>query len=329
MNLRTVLLFPLSLKYAYVVFFRNKFYDWGLFKSHSFKTPTICVGNISLGGTGKTPMIDLLINHYQNKKVVVLSRGYGRKTKGLIHAHSNSTASEIGDEPKQLLSMHPEIELVVSEARVKGMQYIESQIKPDLVLLDDAFQHRSLKAKVNILLTTYSKPYFKDYYLPLGTLRDHRISVNRADMLVVTKAPKQVCLTDKSEFKSQFSTTKLIHFAHLEYADECIGEMNTLSVEELKNLKVNLVTGIANPKPLLDYLIQKGIELSHYKYKDHHQYTNKDVEHFTENSDVILTTQKDFVKLKGRCDSLYYIGIQHQLEQEDLFFNSLDQLLNS
>ncbi len=329
MNLRTVLLFPLSLKYAYVVFFRNKFYDWGVFKSHSFKTPTICVGNISLGGTGKTPMIDLLINHYQNKKVVVLSRGYGRKTKGLIHAHSNSTASEIGDEPKQLLSMHPEIELVVSEARVKGMQYIESQIKPDLVLLDDAFQHRSLKAKVNILLTTYSKPYFKDYYLPLGTLRDHRISVNRADMLVVTKAPKQVCLTDKSEFKSQFTTTKPIHFAHLEYAEQCIGEVNTLSVEELKNSKVNLVTGIANPKPLLDYLTQKGIELSHYKYKDHHQYTSKDVECFTENSDVILTTQKDFVKLKGMCDSLYYIGIQHQLEQEDLFFNSLDQLLNS
>jgi len=329
MNLRTVLLFPLSLKYAFVVFFRNKFYDWGLYKSHSFITPTICVGNISLGGTGKTPMIDLLINHFQNKKVVVLSRGYGRKSKGLIHANSNSTALQIGDEPKQLLDTHPEIELVVSESRVKGMQYIESQIKPDLVLLDDAFQHRSLKAKVNILLTTYSKPYFKDYYLPLGTLRDHRISVKRADMLVVTKAPKQVCITDKSEFKSQFSTTKPIHFAHLEYAEQCIGEVNTLSVEELKNLKVNLVTGIANPRPLLDYLVQKGIEVTYFDFKDHHQYTENDVEQICHNADVILTTQKDFVKLKGRCDYLYYLGIQHQIEQEDSFFNSLDQLLNS
>ncbi|NVJ63551.1 MAG: tetraacyldisaccharide 4'-kinase [Flavobacteriaceae bacterium] len=329
MNLRTVLLFPLSLKYAFVVFFRNKFYDWGLYKSHSFIIPTICVGNISLGGTGKTPMIDLLINHFQNKKVVVLSRGYGRKSKGLIHANSNSTALQIGDEPKQLLDMHPEIELVVSESRVKGMRYIESQIKPDLVLLDDAFQHRSLKAKVNILLTTYSKPYFKDYYLPLGTLRDHRISVKRADMLVVTKAPKQVCLTDKSEFKSRFSAVKPVYFAHIEYADHCIGEASTLSIEELKDLKVNLVTGIANPRPLLDYLVQKGIEVTHFDFKDHHQYTENDVEQICHNADVILTTQKDFVKLKGRCDYLYYLGIQHQIEQEDSFFNSLDQLLNS
>lgn len=329
MNLRTVLLLPLSFKYACIVFFRNKFYDWGWFKIHSFTTPTICVGNISLGGTGKTPMIDLLINHYKNKKIVVLSRGYGRKTKGLIHAHIHSTALQIGDEPKQLLDMHPEIELVVSESRVKGMQYIESQLKPHLVLLDDAFQHRSLKTKVNILLTTYSKPFFKDYYLPLGNLRDHRISVKRADMLVVTKAPKQVCLTDKSEFKSQFSATKPVHFAHLEYADQCIGEATTLSIEELKDLKVNLVTGIANPKPLLNYLAQKGIQVTHFKYKDHHQYTENDLEHIRQNGEIILTTQKDFVKLKGRCDSLYYLGIQHQIEQEESFFKSLDQLLNS
>lgn len=327
MKLRTVLLFPLSLKYAYVVLFRNKFYDWGLFKSHSFKTPSICVGNISLGGTGKTPMIDLLINHYQNKKIVVLSRGYGRKTKGLIHANINSTAQEIGDEPKQLLDAHPSIDMVVAEKRVQGMNYIEDQIKPDLILLDDAFQHRSVKAKVNVLLTIFSKPYFKDYYFPLGSLRDHKISTARADVILVTKSPYDLSSSQKSDFAIQFKQYKPVFFSHIAYSEQLLGTDDALLLEDLHGKKVHLVTGIAKAKLLVDYLKSRGIKFSHFNYKDHHNYSDKDINTFSKGAQLILTTEKDYTKLKGRCKDLYYLPIKHQIDGQESFFEALDQLV--
>jgi len=329
MRLLRIILFPLALLYGVIVYLRNLLYDKEIFKSTRFDTPTICVGNIALGGTGKTPMIELLIKYYvaKGKKVVVLSRGYGRATKGLIHAEPTSSPADIGDEPKQLLEAFPMIDIVVCADRVHAMQYVEKKIKPDLVLLDDAFQHRRIKATIALVLTTFNNPFFNDYYLPYGQLRDHKISLNRADLFVVTKCPA-VCSQDmKQTFKSHFKHKNSLYFATLNYAESCISEENSITVEDLKKYKINLVTGIANSKPLLAFLDKKEVSYTHFNFNDHHQYTQKDIASFNEQSSIVITTQKDYTKLKGRCDSLYYLRVEHQIQDQEHFFEVIDQNL--
>ncbi len=331
MKLLKLFSFPLAFQYGIVVAFRNAFYDWGWFSSTSFKTPTICIGNISMAGTGKTPMTALLIELLQSEyKIAILTRGYGRKSKGLIHGNEKSSPQDIGDEPKQLIDTHPTVELIVCSNRVEAMRYIESKLEVDLVILDDAFQHRRLSPLYSILLTTYSQLYTEDYYFPAGNLRDHKSSGKRAQMVVVTKAPENLSETELEDLKKRLKVLPHQSFftSSLQYSDSLIGLSNTMSLEELKKNPFCLVTGIANPKPLLNYLKAMGCEFTHKKYRDHHSYSDKDLAELNEEA-LVITTQKDFVKLGSLLSKVYYLPVSHKIEGVEKFKEILlEQLKN-
>ena len=190
--IRIVLLSPIAAIYWLITSIRNWCYDRQLFKSTSFEIPIISVGNLSVGGTGKTPMVDYLINLLSKKyTIAVLSRGYGRKTSGFLWVEKSRSSKEVGDEPLQIKSQYNQISVAVCENRVYGVQQILKE-KPEtsLIILDDAFQHRRIQPKVSLLLSTYEKPYFKDWMLPAGNLREARIGANRSDAIVLTKCPE-------------------------------------------------------------------------------------------------------------------------------------------
>lgn len=329
MKLLRVILYPLSLLYGLVVFLRNKYYDWGWFKSTSFSTPTICVGNLSLGGTGKTPMIALLIEQLSKEySIAVLTRGYGRLTKGLVYATDISTADEIGDEPKQLKYSYPAIELVCSESRVTGMEYIESKLDVDIVLLDDAFQHRKITPMVNILLTTYQKIYSKDYYLPSGSLRDSKSSSSRADIVIVTKSPENLNKEQRATIENslKLKENQQLFFSSLSYDEQLVGVRDNIQLGDLAKTPFSLVTGIANAKPLTAYLKSKGLHFEHLEFKDHQNYHQSIIDELQKKS-LIVTTEKDFVKLNSALDQLYCIRVKHQIEDESQLLNKLHQLI--
>jgi tetraacyldisaccharide 4'-kinase len=346
-----LLLWPLSLLYAWGLRIRHLFYDLGLIKSVVFKTPTICVGNLSLGGTGKTPMIALLIEYYLSKglHIAVVSRGYGRKTHGLIEANFESTASQIGDEPFQIYRTFPQIRMVVCASRVRAMAYLEashfhgvaekkiklgpnqsgSQSPPDLVLLDDAFQHRAIKAQFNILLTTYSKPFFKDFYLPAGTLRDHQLRVKKAEVVVVTKSPDPLDKNKNESFVSRLNLrpNQPVFFSHLKYASTIVGLKEHISLDTLKGEKIVLVTAIANPEPLVVFLTSIGAVVKHLKYADHHFFTPSEI-NLLKQYNRIICTHKDFVKLSDEIPQLFYLPVSHDFSERDkqAFYKALPEV---
>ncbi|MDG1775058.1 MAG: tetraacyldisaccharide 4'-kinase [Flavobacteriaceae bacterium] len=346
-----MLLWPLSLLYAWVLRLRHLFYDLGLFKSESFNTPTICVGNLSLGGTGKTPMIALLIEYYLSKglQIAVVSRGYGRKSRGLIEASAASNANEIGDEAFQLYKSFPQIRMVVCASRVAAMTYLEasytqgfsgkehlfetqnsrSHYAPDLVLLDDAFQHRAIKAQFNILLTTYNKPYFKDFYLPAGTLRDHQLRVKKAQVVVITKSPDHLNATNKASFVSDLNLmpNQPVFFSHLKYDNLLIGLNNSISLNTLKGEEVTLVTAIANPEPLVSFLEKQGIIIHHLRFADHHYFSKSEIESLKKHQKIICT-HKDFVKLSAAIPQLFYLPVSHDFSEDckGLFYTCLPEV---
>ena len=214
------ILFPFSLGYALVVKARNYFYDIGIKKSTFFDTKTICVGNLSVGGTGKTPMIEYLIEQLKiDYRVAVLSRGYKRKSSGFLLATPKSSVENLGDEPFQIYTKFPEITVAVDADRRNGISILEEHIKPDVILLDDAFQHRKVKAGFNILLTAYGKLYCDDWYLPTGNLRDSRSEVRRADLIIVTKCPTEISETDKEGIRNnlKINTNQSVLFSSLSY----------------------------------------------------------------------------------------------------------------
>ncbi|MGM0504272.1 MAG: tetraacyldisaccharide 4'-kinase, partial [Bacteroidota bacterium] len=188
------ILLPLSLLYGLIIYLRNRFYDYGFFKSTSFTIPIISIGNITVGGTGKTPHVEYLADLLKSEfSVATLSRGYKRKTKGFILAGDQSTAKEIGDEPRQIKQKFPNIEVAVDSKRVRGIQkLIDSNKDLDVVLLDDAFQHRKVQTNLSILLVDYNRPIDKDFMLPLGNLREQAFEKKRASIIIITKAPKDI-----------------------------------------------------------------------------------------------------------------------------------------
>jgi len=316
MRVIRIFLFPVSLVYALVVYLRNFLFDVGVFKGKSFETPTICVGNLSVGGTGKTPMIEFLIRLLSpEKSVAVLSRGYGRKSAGFQMATAASSVELLGDEPFQIYSKFPTISVAVDADRKNGIAILEATILPDVILLDDAFQHRKVSPTFAILLTAYDDLYVDDWYLPTGNLRDGKKEAKRADLIIVTKCPELI-----SEAKQQQITQKLaplkhqkVLFSYLKYATTILNEQRSLSLEALKNKKITLVTGIANPEPLVTFLTQYGIEVLHLRYRDHHFFSKEEIALFN-TKDFIVTTEKDYVRLKGKVEELYYIAIAHEFK---------------
>lgn len=328
MQLFRKIAFPISLIYALVVYVRNYLYDIGIFSSKTFGTPTISIGNLSVGGTGKTPMVELLISSLKDSyKIAVLSRGYRRKSKGFCLATPESTVEQLGDEPYQIYSKFPEITVAVDANRRNGISILEDKIKPDLILLDDAFQHRKVKPDFSILLTAYDNIYVDDWYLPTGNLRDSKKAAKRADIIVVTKCPPKLSRQKRQAIEVKLRPTKgqSVLFSYLVYDNNLKGQMKNLSLNELNNQKITLVTGIADPRPLVSFLETEKVTFEHLAYADHHFFSRKELEAMNL-KEAVLTTEKDFMRLKDRVKNLFYIQVAHKFFDEGQ--SSLEALLD-
>ena len=323
MNILRKLLLPFSLLYGSILALRNLCYDKGWFKSKSYAIPIICVGNLSTGGTGKSPMIEYLISFLkEDYKVAVLSRGYKRKTNGFREVIINSTAEDVGDEPLQFKRKFPEITVVVCADRQEGIEKI--RIKADVILLDDAFQHRKVSASTNILLTTFDDLYVHDMVLPAGNLRESKRGAKRADLVMVTKCPEKYSHAKLQEIQYilNLKPPQKIYFSKISYDDSICGISKTLPLNYLLNKNFTLVTGIANSKPLVEFLKQNQFNFEHKKFPDHHHFSNSEIKNFKE-KEIILTTEKDFVRLEPRLNksAIYYLPIKTAIlnEQEKFF----------
>lgn len=333
MKLLRFLLFPFGIIYGVVTGIRNWCFDIGIFKSASFNIPVIAVGNLSVGGTGKTPQIEYLIRLLKNDyQLAVLSRGYKRKTNGFIQLNNSHTAEDVGDEPLQFFKKFGnEITVAVDADRTNGIStLINSNNKPAIVLLDDAFQHRKVKASNYVLLTKYDDLYINDFILPTGNLRESRRGAKRANFIIVTKCPVDLSLKEQCLIIEKIKplAEQQVFFTTITYSNKLRGAFN-ISVNDLHFKELVLVTGIANPKPLLEYLKEKKINFKHLKYPDHHHFSKSDIKNIenafltiTSNEKIILTTEKDFVRLEGKLNSLCYLAIETSfLNNESTKFN--------
>ena len=295
------ILFPLAFLYWLITFIRNWLYDKGIFKSHTFNIPIIAVGNLSVGGTGKTPQIEYLIRLLSdNYKVAVLSRGYKRSTEGFISADENATASSIGDEPFQFYSKFPTIQVAVDANRKNGIEnLLQLSNKPDVILLDDAFQHRKVKAGFYILLTAYDDLFCDDYILPFGNLREPSSGKKRADMIIVTKCPNDLSEIAQLKIREKLNVKQQVFFTTIQYDDYVFGNDSQLLVSEIQSESKVLVAGIAKPKLFFDFL--KSEKDDTLVFPDHHHFSKQDCEQILAkaNGRKIITTEKDFVRLNG------------------------------
>lgn len=313
------LAFPISLVYALAVLLRNLLYDWGLLVSHGPGTPTVCVGNLSVGGTGKTPMVEFLVELLADHRVAVLSRGYKRRSKGFLLAGPQSTVFDLGDEPYQLHRKYPDLALAVDGDRLRGIAHLEDRVAPELILLDDAFQHRRVKPALSILLTAHDRPYVDDWYLPTGSLRDAKGEADRADLIVVTKCPMDLPAAAREALTARLRPHdgQRVLFAHLAYGDRILdGRGGGMELSALKGKRVALVTGIASPGPLLVHLESQDISFVHYGFGDHHHFSDREISPWAA-YDLVLCTEKDHVRLEGRLENLYYLPVAHGFSPGD------------
>ena len=314
MQLLRKLLFPFSLLYGAVVHLRNFLYDRNILISKKFDLKTVCIGNLSIGGTGKTPMTEFLIELLQpHYKIAVLSRGYRRKSSGFVLANESTTVEELGDEPFQIHQKFKAITVAVDANRREGIRNLSEQVSPNLILLDDAYQHRKVKPDFSLLLTSFGNLYVDDWYLPTGNLRDSKKAAGRAHIIIVTKCPKGLSKDDQKQIKKKLKPKKhqKVLFSYLEYDNMVHGHLYQLKVEELKGRKITLVTGIANPVPLINHLNDIGLDLDHLAFGDHHFFSEREVETLKK-KEIIVTTEKDYVRLGKRIPNLYYLPVKHR-----------------
>ena len=303
-----ILLSPFTLLYSIGVGLRNVFYDSGILKSTSFNVPVISVGNLSVGGAGKTPHVEyliLLLQEYLN--VAVLSRGYKRKSKGFKWVNSNDQVTQTGDEPLQFKRKFPEISVAVCESRNIGIPMM-LQAKSDIqsILLDDAFQHRSVVPGLNILLTTFDEPYTRDYLMPSGRLREFRSSADRANMIIVTKCPNDLSSTTIEKYKNELkpNQNQKLFFSSYEYGDPYYMYNSKLRKKLTTDTKVVLLSAIANVEYLLDYLDVNADIVQLLKYEDHHYFKESEllllekiIGEINDPNTIVITTEKDAMRL--------------------------------
>ncbi len=334
MNLIRKILFPLVPIYQGVTWIRNWCFDKHIFKSKSYNFPIICVGNLSVGGTGKTPLIEYLVRLLKdNYSIATLSRGYKRNTKGFQIANENSSALTVGDEPYQFYQKFTDIVVSVDSDRQYGIAMLQRiKNKPDIILLDDAFQHRKVKAGFNILLTTYDRLYINDFSLPTGNLREPKSGAKRADVIVVTKCPNFLSNDEKNKIINLLKPKdkQQVFFSTINYADTIYSIKESKPIGILKNEQFTLVTGIANSESLLNYLKEQGCNFEHLKFKDHHEFTTADLGKVN-GKELVLTTEKDFMRLKGKIDTsrIYYLPIDVEISNEDKFNTIVKQFISS
>lgn len=332
MSILRKILFPFAVLYGLLMLIRNHFYDKGILKSTGFDFPVICVGNLNVGGTGKTPMIEYLLNFLLKKyRVAALSRGYGRSSSGFIHLSGNEDAKEVGDEPLQFKTKFKNAIIAVDEKRLRGIKLLKQKFSPEVVLLDDAFQHRKVKAGLNILLTKYADLYSEDFMLPTGNLREFSTGAKRAAIIVVTKCPKDLSEREQVEIRKKIKIKPFqkLFFSYIEYGECVVNSFEEIPLQNLTREKITLVTGIANPEPLLVFLKKNGINYNHHKFPDHHNFSEADVKKFSA-APLVLTTEKDFMRLQNIVShkALYYLPIEMKfLKKTEEFESQLENYI--
>lgn len=337
-----IFLFPFALLYGSMVKLRNRMFDKGLLKSSEFGLPLICIGNLTVGGTGKSPMTEYLVQLLKpHFKIATLSRGYKRKTKGYVLASAASTAIEIGDEPMQFHLKFPEVPVAVSEQRLVGIPQLLHDV-PDLqaIILDDAFQHRAVKAGFNILLTEYGNMFRHDLFLPTGDLRDEKASYKRADIVIITKCPADLSTEQRRKLIRDVEPLphQKVFFTAIDYGIPyhiVTKQERKINAED----EVLLVCAIANPEPLKEYLSQHASTYYQQDYRDHHIFTIDDLKDIKQkfnfidaDSKFVLTTEKDavrFIKFNEQLEQLplYVLPIRHKFLFEE--GKQLDELVIS
>ena len=320
------LLFPFAFIYWAIVWLRNFLFDKNILKSSSFNFPIICVGNLAVGGTGKTPMVELLVAMLKNNyNTATLSRGYKRKTKGFAIADENTTAIDIGDEPMQFHQKFPGVTVAVGEERLVAIPHIlHDRPSTQVIILDDAFQHRPVKAGLNILLTDYKNLYTRDLMIPMGDLRDVKSSRRRAEIIIITKCKADLSLEEKNLLTAEINPlpNQKLFFSELVYAAPY-----HLFSKQVVNIGTStdilLVCGIANPKPMMEFLASNVRSFDMNRYPDHHIFTIDDLKEIKRNFEkmessnkLILTTEKDAVRLQKYIAELsdypiYVLPIRH------------------
>ena len=344
MNFLRYSTFPFTLLYYLVVWCRNKLYDVGFLSSKKYDIPTIGVGNLVVGGAGKSPTIEYLIRLLSPTfKVSTLSRGYGRKTKGFIQANEFSSPIEIGDEPTQFKQKFPLVHVLVSENRQLGMEHLANDAQ--VVLLDDAFQHRKVKLGLSILLFDYNALFQKDWLLPMGNMREPISSKDRADIILITKTPKLFSPMERRRVLSFFKTNPKQHlfFSYLNYSNPLPLNSTQAALNSAlatANTAVLALTGIANPVLFLNHISTKNYKnIIPFSFPDHHDFTEKDFQkikkafaEITTVQKIILTTEKDAMRLKyskhhAMIEDLpiYYIPIEAEIHEQDKV--KFDQLI--
>ncbi len=326
-----VLLLPFALLYGLIVIIRNWLYNKNYLHSAEFGFPLICVGNLSVGGTGKSPMVEYLVTLLTTQfKVATLSRGYKRKTTGYALADETTTALEIGDEPMQFHKKFPDVAVAVGEARIEAIpQLLHDKPGTQVIILDDAFQHRAVKAGYNILLTEYNDIFAHDFFLPTGDLRDARSSYKRADVIVITKCPLYLGDVEKNSIIKDINPQphQQIFFTTIEY-----GRPYHIVTEVQRDItqedEVLLVCGIANPGPLKQYLAEHAYTYYQQDYNDHHIFTIDDLAEIEKKFETIsspgklmLTTEKDAVRLEKFKDKLHQLPLYVLPVRHSFLFN--------
>lgn len=343
-------LYPVSWLYGIEIYLRNKLFDWGLLRSKSFDIPIICIGNLTVGGTGKTPHTEYLIKLLQNMgmNVATLSRGYKRKSKGYLLAEPMHTAQDIGDEPYQMKNKFPNIRVAVDKDRCHGINKLLQLKTPpvDAILLDDALQHRHVKAGMNLLLTDYHRLICDDALLPAGRLREPVSGKNRAQIIIVTKCPDEMKPIDFNIIGKRLHLYpyQQLFFSRFRYGQltplfpeqqQCISQITCLDGQK----HVLLVTGIASPTPLLMEIRKQTAHVKLLAFGDHHEFSKKDLfeikeafNHLESSNKLIITTEKDAARLKSHpaldeqlkaCIYTLPIEIVFLQDQQDIFNQSI------
>ncbi|WP_321371217.1 tetraacyldisaccharide 4'-kinase [uncultured Draconibacterium sp.] len=341
-----IFLYPLSWLYGLVVFMRNRAYDLKIFKSREFDVPVISIGNITVGGTGKTPHVEYLVNLLKdNYEVATLSRGYKRKTKGFRLVEAVSSAREVGDEPLQIKNKFPEVTVSVCENRVKGVEKLlePGDVKsPDVVLLDDAFQHRRISPGINILLIDYNRQIKNDSLLPAGRLREGVYQMRRANIILFTKCPEEVTPIMRRILQNDVNLLpyQSLYFTRLVYGHfQPVFDAPKINEETYKDVSCHIlvVTGIAAPKQMHSFIKKLGSHMETLSFPDHHSYNTGDINEIQKrfnkinsNKKIIVTTEKDAMRFKDMAEisdelkkAMYYLPVKIDfLKEEKKSFNN-------
>ncbi len=337
-------LFPFTLLYSMVVSIRNKLFDLNILRSQSFDTPVISVGNLAVGGTGKTPHVEYLASLLKGQfNIAVLSRGYKRKTKNFLIANQSMDHMQTGDESLQIKLKFPDITVAVDRKRVNGINVLSEQHKPDVILLDDAYQHRYVQPGLSILLTDYNRPFYNDYLMPFGRLREKRYESRRANIIIVTKTPENITPIEKRIVKKNI---KLYPFQDMFFTTLDYDEMRPvfehgeekLTKEKCKNEKYNIliVSGIADPRQFKKHIRGISTKIRQVRFTDHHTFSKKDVKHIEQKYNalepekrIIITTEKDAIRLQtadvpeALKPAFYYIPVKVKFISKQDKFNDI------